>query len=101
MRRLSMACGLCMMYLSLPTELPKAAALHSLRRVRSHRLDHTCPLRVGDPCKKPALEPLLCRDTVRIQLWEKPCGCDDASAARSCLCGLACALNVAIDLGRL
>ena len=51
MCRLSMACGLCMLYLSLPTELPKAAALHSLRRVRSHRLDQTCPLRVCDPCK--------------------------------------------------
>ena len=69
-----MACGLCMMNLSLPTELPKAAALHSLRRVRSHRLDHTCPLRVCDPCKKLALEPLLCRDTMRTQLWERPCG---------------------------
>ena len=49
----------------------------------------------------PAPEPVLRRDTMLMYLCKRPGRCHDVAAMRMRLRGLAIALSVGIDLGRL
>ena len=65
MRRLSMACDVCMLYMIRPTTLPEAATQPLQGPVSSAR-PYVSPSFACDPSEKPAPQPVLRRGTMRI-----------------------------------